>query len=206
MLWPAFLDKRGYDAQREGAAPSFLKVNMIKKITHWSLLTMASAVLLTGCGSSQPGRTSGGVATGAGTGAAIGIIGGPIGVVVGAAVGAGAGALTATNTTPQQVNLGDPLWQRNEGVTSNSSLATPQPTGSLPPPQPLTQPVYTPPGGAPSPGAQPMPQSAPIQSQDLSPAQPQAAYRPAVPVQNGGQSPTPLTPPPPAQNYQYQAQ
>jgi hypothetical protein len=40
---------------------------------------------LAGCGSSEPGRTSGGMATGAGTGAVIGLIGGPIGVVIGAA-------------------------------------------------------------------------------------------------------------------------
>lgn len=177
---------------------------MRKKITVWPALAMVSLGLLSACGSSQPGRTSGGVATGAGTGAAIGIVGGPIGVVVGAAVGAGAGALTATNTTPQQINLGDPLWAHSKGVTSDTSLAGQPPAGSLPPPQPLTQQPYIPPGGTPSPGAKAMPQSAPIQSQDLAPSQPQAAYRPAVPVQ-GGQSPTPLTPPP-AQNYQYQAQ
>jgi len=182
---------------------------MIEKLTVRSGLAMALVGLLAGCGSSQPGRTSGGVATGAGTGAAIGIIGGPIGIVVGAAVGAGAGALTATNTTPQQVNLGDPLWSQSKGVTSASGLApTPNaPPGSLPPPQPLTesQPGGEPVSGQPSPGAVAMPQSATIQSQQLAPA-PQASYQApqyqqAVPAQ----PPTQLTPPP-AQSYQYQAQ
>lgn len=200
------------DSRREEATSKLAKVIMIRKLTVWSALAMASAGLLAGCGSSQPGRTSGGVATGAGTGAAIGIIGGPIGIVVGAAVGAGAGALTATNTSPQQVNLGDPLWSRSKGVSAVSGLAPAPnaPPGSLPPPQPLTQSPYTAPGGQPvlaqpTPGAAAMPQSATIQSQDLSPA-PQASsqtpqYRPAVTAAQ----PTQLTPPP-AQNYQYQAQ
>ncbi len=64
------------------------------------------------CGNSQPGRLSGGTATGAATGATFGLIGGPIGVVVGAAVGGAAGALTSTNTTPKQVDLGKPVWER----------------------------------------------------------------------------------------------
>lgn len=182
---------------------------MIEKLAVRSGLALALVGLLAGCGSSQPGRTSGGVATGAGTGAAIGIIGGPIGVVVGAAVGAGAGALTATNTTPQQVNLGDPLWSQSKGANTASGLAPAPnaPAGSLPPPQPLTQSPYTPPDGQPMPsqGAAAMPQSATIQSQPLSPA-PQASpqnpqYRPAVTPEQ----PTQLTPPP-AQTYQYKAQ
>ncbi len=65
---------------------------------------------LTACGNSQPGRLSGGTATGAATGATFGLIGGPIGVVVGAAVGGAAGALTSTNTTPKQIDLGKPVW------------------------------------------------------------------------------------------------
>lgn|GEM_PF-1498736 len=68
---------------------------------------------LSACGSSQPGRLSGGTATGAATGATFGLIGGPIGVVVGAAVGGAAGALTSTNTTPKQVDLGKPIWDHS---------------------------------------------------------------------------------------------
>lgn len=67
---------------------------------------------LAGCGNTQPGRLSGGTAGGAATGAVFGLIGGPIGVLVGAGIGGAAGALTSTNTTPQQVNLGKPVWQR----------------------------------------------------------------------------------------------
>ncbi len=70
------------------------------------------AVGLAACGDSQPGRLQGGAAGGAATGAVVGILGGPIGVVLGAGIGAGVGALTSTNTTPRQVDLGRPVWQR----------------------------------------------------------------------------------------------
>lgn len=69
------------------------------------LLLAASAVLLAGCGTEAPHRMGTGTAGGAATGAAFGLIGGPIGVVVGAAVGGGIGALTASTTTPKQINL-----------------------------------------------------------------------------------------------------
>ncbi len=71
-----------------------------------SLLTLA------GCGTNQFDRVSGGGATGAATGATIGLVGGPIGVGVGALVGAGVGAFTGGATTPKQVNLGRPVWDR----------------------------------------------------------------------------------------------
>jgi hypothetical protein len=134
-------------------------------LRHPAIL-LAIPLILAGCGSSQPGRTSGGMAAGAGTGALIGLIGGPIGVVVGAAVGAGAGALTATNTAPKAVNLGDPLWQRSKGVQAppTGAQANAYAGGGLPPPQPLNQSA---PGVAPMPsaGAVPLSPDAPIQSQ-----------------------------------------
>jgi hypothetical protein len=76
------------------------------------LLMAAGLLALAGCGHSQPGRLQGGAAGGAATGAAVGLIGGPIGVVLGAGIGAGVGALTSTSTTPKQVDLGNPVWQR----------------------------------------------------------------------------------------------
>jgi hypothetical protein len=131
------------------------------------------AIALAGCGSDEPDRTSGAMATGAGTGAVIGLIGGPIGVVVGAAVGAGAGALTATNTSPKTVNLGDPIWANAPGVPANSqpSVAAAQGYGNLPAPQPLQPQSYQPPSyqSGPSPGATSLPPQAPIQSQPLQP-------------------------------------
>ena len=145
------------------------------------ILWGAVGLMLAGCGSSEPGRTSGGMATGAGTGALIGLIGGPIGVVVGAAVGAGAGALTATNTAPSNVNLGDPLWADQPGVAAPPSAGPVQPSpadGGMPPPRPLesadaygVSPQSQPSSVPAPPDASPVPLSQPIQSQPLPPAQ-----------------------------------
>jgi hypothetical protein len=76
------------------------------------LLSAGFLAALAGCGASQPGRLSGGTAGGAATGATFGLIGGPIGVVLGAGIGGAVGALTSTNTSPKQVNLGNPIWDR----------------------------------------------------------------------------------------------
>ncbi|HTM77767.1 MAG TPA: hypothetical protein VL133_09085, partial [Devosia sp.] len=76
-------------------------------------LTMVGALaLLAACGSREPGRVQGGAAAGAATGAAIGLIGGPPGVAAGAVIGGGAGAITGASTTPKQVDLGKPLWDK----------------------------------------------------------------------------------------------
>jgi hypothetical protein len=68
------------------------------------------AVILAGCGTSEPDRATGGAATGAGTGAVIGLLGGPVGVGVGALIGAGVGAGTGAGLSPSHVNLGTPPW------------------------------------------------------------------------------------------------
>jgi hypothetical protein len=77
-----------------------------------SFMLAGALVLLAGCGNSEPGRVQGGAASGAATGAAVGLVGGPVGVVVGGVVGGGVGALAAAGTTPNQVNLGQPVWNR----------------------------------------------------------------------------------------------
>jgi hypothetical protein len=71
-----------------------------------------SIVLLSACGSSEPDRVQGGAAAGAATGATIGLVGGPVGVVVGALIGGGAGAITGASTSSNDVNLGNPVWDR----------------------------------------------------------------------------------------------
>jgi len=68
--------------------------------------------LVAGCGTREPGRVEGGAATGAATGAAVGVVGGPVGVVGGAVIGGGAGAVAGAVTTPDQVNLGKPVWEK----------------------------------------------------------------------------------------------
>jgi len=78
------------------------------------LSAFAVAVFLAGCGTNSRDRAEGGAATGAATGAVVGALGGPVGVGVGALVGAGAGAATGAATTPDQVDLGKPVWKNPE--------------------------------------------------------------------------------------------
>lgn len=125
-------------------------------------LALLSVLVLTGCGNSAPGRLGGGTAGGAATGATFGLIGGPIGVVIGGAIGGGIGALTASNTTPKQLNLGPPPWS-GKGPTP-AAQAQPAETGQdaygqqpqqLQPPAYESQPYQAP--------------SQPVQSQPLPP-------------------------------------
>ena len=94
-------------------------------------LIAAMTVTLAGCGADAGNRMSGGAAGGAATGATFGLIGGPIGVLVGGAVGGGIGALTAANTTPKQVNLGNPPWAQGGAAPATSGPASGQ-TGAAP--------------------------------------------------------------------------
>jgi len=82
-------------------------MNIIRNLTG----PFIALLLLSGCGTSEPGRVEGGAATGAATGAGIGLIAGPPGVLIGGAVGAGAGATAGAVTQPSTVNLGAPVWQ-----------------------------------------------------------------------------------------------
>ena len=75
-------------------------------------ILLATLTLLAGCGDSSFDRVSTGAGTGAGTGAVSGLIGGPIGVGLGAAIGAGVGAVTGAETTPKQLDLGKPVWDK----------------------------------------------------------------------------------------------
>ncbi len=74
------------------------------------LLAIAGLSLLAACGTREPERAQGGALTGAGTGAAVGALGGPVGAAAGAAIGAAAGATTGAVTTPNQINLGQPIY------------------------------------------------------------------------------------------------
>jgi len=68
-----------------------------------ALLAVAGAALfLAGCGTQMGDR----LATGAAIGAGAGAIAGGVGAIPGAIVGAAVGGLTS----PDQVNLGEPVW------------------------------------------------------------------------------------------------
>ena len=68
---------------------------------------------LSGCGYSQGDRALSGGLIGAGSGAAIGAAaGGGPGAALGAAVGGVGGAAAGAFTSPEDVNLGRPVWRR----------------------------------------------------------------------------------------------
>jgi hypothetical protein len=75
------------------------------------LIIVTSLTLLAGCGSSEFDRVTTGAGTGAAGGAAIGALGGPVGVLAGATIGAGVGAVAGGTTSPDQINLGTPVWK-----------------------------------------------------------------------------------------------
>lgn len=67
-------------------------------------VVLFAAAMLSACGTTTTDRT----VSGAGIGAGVGLLGGPPGVVVGALVGGATGAVTS----PSQVDLGRPIWER----------------------------------------------------------------------------------------------
>jgi hypothetical protein len=74
--------------------------------------TLASALILAGCGTDPGDRAASGGLLGAGAGAIVGAaVGNP---AAGAAIGAAAGAATGAATDPCTLNLGDPVWHHDE--------------------------------------------------------------------------------------------
>jgi peptidoglycan hydrolase-like protein with peptidoglycan-binding domain len=78
------------------------------------LSAAALGLMVAACGTNPQERTTGGAAAGAATGAGIGALGGPPGVLAGAAIGGGVGAVTGAVTSPNDVNLGRPIWNDPE--------------------------------------------------------------------------------------------
>ncbi|HQT87353.1 MAG TPA: hypothetical protein PK677_02230 [Acidiphilium sp.] len=127
-------------------------------IRRTSIVTLA-CLGLAGCGTSAPPRVGGAAAGGAATGATFGLIGGPVGVLIGGAIGGGIGALTAANTTPKQVNLGNPPWTGGSYLGGTNTIAQPAtPTAA---PQPVA-PTYSAPPPTYSPAAPNGVQSTPL--------------------------------------------
>ena len=69
-------------------------------------LAASAALMLCACGTQMGDRMASGAAIGAGAGAVFG----GVGAIPGAIVGAGVGALTG----PEDVNLGEPVWDDDE--------------------------------------------------------------------------------------------
>ncbi len=70
-----------------------------------------SAIMLSGCGSTKTDRALSGGAIGAGAGAGAGVLTGG-GIGRGALIGGAAGAATGALTDEDQLDLGEPIWNR----------------------------------------------------------------------------------------------
>ncbi|HYD87219.1 MAG TPA: hypothetical protein VEA80_07080 [Vitreimonas sp.] len=71
------------------------------------LLVATAVMLLSACGTQLGDRMASGAAIGGG----VGLAAGGVGAIPGAIVGAGVGAFTE----PEQVNLGEPVWDDETG-------------------------------------------------------------------------------------------
>jgi osmotically inducible lipoprotein OsmB len=85
---------------------------------HSASLLIVAALALSGCGTTTEERALSGGAIGAAGGAVIGALTGSwaLGTVLGAATGVAAGALT----TPEQIDVGKPIWKSSSGERSTS--------------------------------------------------------------------------------------
>jgi hypothetical protein len=79
----------------------------------------AASMLVSACGTSTTDRAVSGGLIGAGAGAAVGSMSGNAGA--GAVVGGLAGAAVGAATTPDQVNLGDPVWRDSHHCVEHNS-------------------------------------------------------------------------------------
>ena len=76
----------------------------------FKLAAIVGLLTLTACGETTGDRGLSGAGIGAAGGAVIGaMVGDPL---AGAGIGAGLGAATGALTTPSQVDLGKPVWER----------------------------------------------------------------------------------------------
>jgi osmotically inducible lipoprotein OsmB len=78
-----------------------------------ALLLACAALLLVGCGRSTSDRAMSGAGIGAAAGAATGAATGGS-VLGGAVLGGAAGAATGAATDEDDIDLGDPVWNRGE--------------------------------------------------------------------------------------------
>ncbi len=90
------------------------------------MFRLASAMVIVaftvaGCGNTTEERGISGAGIGAGAGAILGAVTG-MSVLNGALIGAAAGGLTGMLTDESQINLGDPVWKKQQQQTSDSTV------------------------------------------------------------------------------------
>jgi len=83
---------------------------MIRLAKVTPAILIASALLLSACGSTTGDRALSGAGIGAAAGTAVGAVTG-LSLLQGALIGAGAGGLTGALTDDDTINLGKPWWK-----------------------------------------------------------------------------------------------
>ena len=85
---------------------------MVRRNFRSGAALLAAAILVSACGTAPPDRAASGGGIGMATGAIIGVLTGGVSVLAGALIGGTAGAVTGAVTTPDEIDLGEPIWKR----------------------------------------------------------------------------------------------
>ncbi len=85
---------------------------MLRRNFRSGAALVAAALLVSACGTAPPDRAASGGGIGMATGAIIGALTGGVSVLAGALIGGTAGAVTGAVTTPDEIDLGEPIWKR----------------------------------------------------------------------------------------------
>jgi osmotically inducible lipoprotein OsmB len=86
-------------------------------------LSLALAMCLTACGSTQEDRGLSGAGIGAAAGAVVGAVTG-LSIVEGVLIGAAAGGVTGLVTDKNQVNLGEPAWKKGDKAQASAGAGS----------------------------------------------------------------------------------
>jgi peptidoglycan hydrolase-like protein with peptidoglycan-binding domain len=86
-----------------------------------AVLLMGTVLFTAACGSSTGDRAASGAGIGAGVGVAVGAVTG-LSILEGAALGAVAGGLLGGLTSEDTINLGDPIWAKDDQPANASAV------------------------------------------------------------------------------------
>ncbi len=87
-----------------------------------SAIILATALLLSACGSSTGDRTASGAGIGATAGAVVGALTG-LSVLQGVLIGAVAGGVVGGVTDESTINLGDPIWAQGDKPANTAAVS-----------------------------------------------------------------------------------
>lgn len=85
------------------------------------VVATSAALLVSGCGTTTGDRGLSGAGIGAGAGAVVGAVTG-LSILEGVALGAVAGGLAGALTDADLINLGDPIWAKNDRPANDAAV------------------------------------------------------------------------------------